>query len=138
MIKIREAPQSIQVFIKYGIVGASGTIISMLTLYILTDIASIYYLLSGIAAVELSLINNFFWNDRWTFRLHKHANSKLTRLLHYHIISITGAIADIALLYILTSWFGIYYLLSNFIAIVCVFFVNYVINSKITWKKASI
>jgi dolichol-phosphate mannosyltransferase len=129
---------SLQTFIKYGIVGASGTVISMLTLYILTDIAGLFYLISGAVAVELSLINNFIWNDRWTFGSNNHANSIKTRIAHYHVISLTGAVADITLLYIFTSWFGIYYLLSNFIAIVCVFFVNYIINSKITWKKAPI
>lgn len=106
----------------------------MLTVYTCTEFFNLFYLISGAIAVEISLINNFFWNDRWTFA-NNHRNSIKKRLAHYHVISLTGAVADILLLYIFTSWFGIYYLISNFMSIVCVFFVNFIINSKVTWKK---
>lgn len=127
--------RTLNTFIKYGIVGASGTLISMTVLYIFTDIFSIYYLLSGVAAIELSLLNNFFWNDRWTFLHNDHADSFKSRLVNYHIISLSGAVLNIMLLYVLTSILGFYYLLSNIMAICCVFIINYLINTRITWKE---
>jgi len=125
----------LKTFIKYGIVGISGTIISMSVLYTLTDIFNIYYLISGLIAIEISLLNNFFWNDRWTFLHNNNMNSVHIRLIDYHIVSLAGALINIMFLYILTSWIGLYYLLSNLIAIMGVFIINYIINTRITWKE---
>lgn len=107
----------------------------MVVLYTFTDIFNIYYLLSGIAAIELSLLNNFFWNDRWTFSNNDHAKSFTSRLGNYHVISLSGAVLNIMFLYVFTSILGFYYLLSNIMAICCVFILNYFVNTHITWKE---
>jgi dolichol-phosphate mannosyltransferase len=129
--------RSFAMMLKYCIVGFSGVIVNMGVLYALTEWFGIYYLVSSVFAVELSIINNFIWNDRWTFvdTFGTHANPIRTRIIMYHVISAVGALANIVLIYILTSWFGVYYIHSNAIAIIGVFVINYLLNSRVTWKR---
>jgi|WetSurMetagenome_2_1015567.scaffolds.fasta_scaffold27417_7 dolichol-phosphate mannosyltransferase len=131
-----KTPESYTIFFKYAVVGFSGALVNMGVLYLLTDIVGLFYLFSSIIAIELSIINNFYWNDSWTFSKGNHSNSLKTRILTYHAISIIGAIANVVLIYTLTSVLGIYYLWSNVAAIIGVFVINYLVNSRVTWKKA--
>ncbi len=123
--------------IKFIIVGLSGVILNMGLLFALTEYAGVYYLYSSILAIEASILNNFFWNEVWTF---KKKESTLVgiwwkRLVSYHIFSIVGIVLNITLLYILTEKFGVYYLISNIIGILAVFLWNYLINRRVTWRS---
>jgi dolichol-phosphate mannosyltransferase len=55
-------------YIKFMIISIIALMINLLVLYILTDIFHIYYLISQIIAIVLSLWINFFGNKIWTFR----------------------------------------------------------------------
>jgi dolichol-phosphate mannosyltransferase len=55
----------------------------------------------------------------------------------YNSISFSGLAINVALLFCFTSFLGIYYLTSNAIAIVVVFFWNYFVNRRFTWKSES-
>jgi dolichol-phosphate mannosyltransferase len=118
-------------FIKFGLVGGSGVIVNTVVLYGLTDFVGIYYLASSLIATELSILNNFVWNDLWTFKENR-AVSRLRRICTYHIISVGGAVINISILYGLTQ-LGVYYLLSNGVGIVVAFGWNFLMNKKVTW-----
>lgn len=54
-------------FLKYLSVGATGVIINLGLLYILTELG-VYYILSGVIGFMVSFITNYQLNKRWTFR----------------------------------------------------------------------
>lgn len=54
-------------FIKFGIVGFSNTVISY-TVYAALTFAGVQYLLSSILGFVASVLNSFFWNNRFVFR----------------------------------------------------------------------
>lgn len=125
-------------FFKYAIVGGSGALINMGVLYLLTDTIGLYYLFSAIIAIELSIISNFYWNDTWTFSKRQKSKPLKTRIVAYHLISFWGAALNVMILFILTTVVGVNYLISNAVAIVGVFALNYFLNSRVTWKKAAL
>lgn len=55
-------------FIKFGIVGASNTAISLIVYYIFIWINQQLYLWGNIAGWVISVANAFFWNNKYVFR----------------------------------------------------------------------
>ena len=60
----------LQRFIKFCLVGSTGTIVDMAVLYLLADpkTLGLNVALSKLVAAEIALLNNFTWNELWTFR----------------------------------------------------------------------
>jgi dolichol-phosphate mannosyltransferase len=122
--------------LSFGIVGISGIFVNMGILWLLTRYAGIYYLVSSIIAIEISVINNFLWNDFWTFgsgREHKR-RSFASRFGLFHLVSAGGAVINWVILLVLTQFAGIYYLISNLIGILAGFVWNYLVNRNVTWR----
>ena len=122
---------------KFGLVGLSGIVVNMGVLWYLTEFVGFYYLVASLFAIELSILNNFLWNDIWTFRAageHK-LTSRWHRVLSFHIVSAGGLIINMGILYLLTSIFGVYYLVSNLIGILVAFAWNFFVNRRVTWTR---
>ena len=56
-------------FIRFNVVGISGFILQTGALFLLThNPYRVGYLFATVAAVELAVLNNFIWHQRWTWR----------------------------------------------------------------------
>ena len=143
LLKIRYA--------KFGIVGASGTVVNMVVLYVAQEL-----LFSGIAAprerlyVSLALaifiatINNFSWNRLWTWADRQApavtagtpAPSTLT-LFSLFAKYLLASWLGIALQYGLTLWLAHYidYRYANLVAIVLASVSNFIANDRWTFRK---
>lgn len=123
---------------KFCFVGLSGVLVNVGSLYLFTEYIGLYYIISSLVAIEISILSNFLLNDYWTFKLKdkadKYTQNRFKRFFSFQCISIVGLIINIGILYFLTNFFGIYYLVSNLIGIVIVFFWNYLMNTQVTWK----
>jgi dolichol-phosphate mannosyltransferase len=120
----------------FGCVGISGIVVNMGLLYALTEYVGLFYLVSAAIAIELSIVNNFFWNDIWTFKSEK--SLKLDRKMHrfasFQVVSMGGLVINIGILFLLTDIAGVYYLLANLVGILVAFAWNYGANRHYTWK----
>jgi len=123
-------------FIKFCLVGASGILVNMGLLWLLTELAGLFYLLSAAISIETSIITNFILNDRFTFpdRRSPGAGHFLRRLLKFNIVSLAGLGINLGVLWLLTSVLGIYYLLSNLCGIAAATLWNYLANIGWTWR----
>lgn len=123
-------------FIKFCLVGLSGVGVNMGLLWLLTEYAGLVYLLSAAIAVETSIITNFLLNNFITFRGRNEPGARpfFQRLLKFNLISLIGLGINIGLLSLFTEVFGIYYLVSNIIAIIIVTLWNYLLNTWWTWR----
>ena len=93
----------------------------------------------GVAAasnIETSIITNFTLNDFFTFpdRRTNGGRQFVCRLGKFNLVSLAGLAVNMAVLWTLTSIFGVYYLLSNLCGIAAATLWNYVVNSWWTWK----
>ncbi|MEA3442149.1 MAG: glycosyltransferase family 2 protein [Chloroflexota bacterium] len=123
-------------FVKFCLVGASGVLVNMGLLWSLTEIAGLFYLLSAAISIETSIISNFILNDFFTFpdRRSAEVKSRLSRLAKFNVVSLGGLGINMALLWLLTEHFGLYYLLSNICGIAAATLWNYFVNTWWTWK----
>ena len=122
---------------KFGLVGLSGIVINMGVLWYLTEFVGFYYLVSSLFAIELSILNNFVWNEFWTFKgIRQHQlSSRWHRIISFHVVSAGGLVINMGVLYFLTSIVGVFYLTSNLIGIMVGFGWNFLLNRNITWVK---
>ncbi len=125
-------------FLKFGIVGGSGIFVNMGGLWFFTEVVGIYYLISSVLAIGLAMISNFIWNDLWTWRDRGEPGVKayLTRMAKFIVVSsIAGFIGNLGILWILTHFFHVYYLISNLIGIAVGTILNYSVNNLWTFKS---
>ena len=88
-------------------------------------------------AIEFSILNNFIWNDLWTFSSveDQKVSSRLHRLITFNIVSVGGAVINYGIFLVLTSWFAVYYMAAQFIGILIAFVWNFLVNRRMTWQR---
>lgn len=131
-------------FLRFGVVGSSGVIVDMLMLYLLHDptMLGLGLTRSKILASELAIVNNFIWNDRWTFRdfskQQQGGRQQLKRFLKFNLICLMGLILNVLLLNLLFNGFHVHYQVANLIAIAAVTAWNFWINLKLNWRSTQV
>jgi len=122
---------------KFGIVGISGIVVNLVLLYFLVQYVHSEDLLASFIATELSILNNFVWNDTWTFRLagNTESSGRFRRLVAFNFVSAGGVAINLGIFYILTRWFAVYYLLAQLGGILIAFSWNFIVNRRLTWGK---
>jgi dolichol-phosphate mannosyltransferase len=127
-------------FVRFALVGLSGIFVDMAILFLLSDPSMLGWKLtrSKIVAAEIAIINNFIWNDRWTFgdisRNQRRWSSTLKRLLKFNLICLMGLILNVLLLNLFFNVFGVNRYLANLMAIAFVTIWNFWINLKLSWR----
>jgi dolichol-phosphate mannosyltransferase len=120
--------------LSFGLVGLSGLFVNMGLLVILTVYGGLYYLLSSVIAIEVSILNNFLWNDRLALGGSPEYRKRpfLKRLGYFHAGIAGGAAINWLVLLLLTQFGGIHYLISNLAGILAGFIWNRLGNRDLT------
>ena len=127
-------------FIRFGVVGLSGVFVDMIVLYLLHDASSLGWGLtrSKIFAAQAAIINNFLWNDAWTFsdmsNQQKGWRKRIKRFVKFNLVCLVGLVLNVLLLNILYNTLGVHYQIANILAIAIVTFWNFWINLKLSWR----
>ncbi len=117
--------------IKFGLVGGSGVVVNMAALFLLHGVLAMPLLVASALAVELAIINNFVWNNAWTFRA---GTASWSRFVRFNGVSLVGLVLSTAATVALVNGLGLYYLMANLVAIGCATTWNFVANSLWTWS----
>jgi dolichol-phosphate mannosyltransferase len=131
-------------FIQFCLVGLTGVVVDMGFLFLLSDPTMLAWPLtrSKIIASELAIINNFLWNDLWTFgditRRQPSKKQQLKRFIKFNLICLAGLILNVVLLNLFFNVFGLNRYLANFCAIAIVTFWNFWVNLKLSWRVTEI
>ncbi len=131
-------------FIQFCLVGLSGVVVDMGFLYLLSDPSMLALPLtrSKIVASEIAIINNFLWNDLWTFGdVTRHQSSKrqrFKRFIKFNLICLAGLVLNVMLLNIFFNVFGLNRYLANFCAIAIVTFWNFWVNLRLSWRVTEV
>ncbi len=120
-------------FIKFNIVGLTGIFVNQGILMLLTSLG-LYYLYSGIIAIEVSIISNFFLNDVWTFR-DRRSGHILKRLVKFNILMLIGLVINLLILYALTELASLHYTISNLFGIGIASIARYLMSIKWAWLQ---
>ena len=119
--------------LKFGAVGATGVIINTAILYVLSRRLGLPLVLSSAIAVELAIVSNFFWNNRWTFACR---SSSLTRFVKFNVASLAGLTVNVTTVWGLTRT-GLFFLAANLIGIAVGVAVNYACSVIWVWRRVT-
>jgi dolichol-phosphate mannosyltransferase len=129
-------------FVKFGTVGASGTVVNLGVLYISQEFLFVAIQdpdmrlnASLVVAIFFATVNNFFWNRVWTWGDRKHRPDKHL-LLHfgqYALASWMGIVLQILLTKLLVVY--LHYLMANALAILLVSVFNFLVNNFWTFRS---
>jgi dolichol-phosphate mannosyltransferase len=143
LARLRVDTLSISRFARFATVGASGVAVDMLLLYAFSDPNMLGWslTLSKVVAAEFAILNNFLWNDAWTFvtaaGVAPRTDRRLNRFLSFNVICGMGICLNVILLNVLYGFFGVNRYLANAIAIAMVTLWNYRLNERLTYGSSS-
>ena len=111
--RTRDTFKNVIQFVKFGMVGLSNTVISYV-LYSILLYFGLYYILANVIAFILSVLNSFFWNNKYIFKNETSQKRSIIKSLGKIYISyaLTGLVMQSLLLYIFVDLVK----LSKFIA----------------------
>lgn len=130
--------EMLKAFIKYLIVGSLNGVIYFILLYLLTDVAKLWYMFSAVVAVVLQTLITFGLHRAWTFADRKVAVSNpitLVRFIKYGIAGVGGLVFGLACLYVITEYFNQWYMVSAIIASYLLLVARFFIDSYWTWRE---
>jgi dolichol-phosphate mannosyltransferase len=116
----------------FVLVGGSGAVVNSVLLYLLYQRLQLPLILASVLAVEVAIVNNFLWNNRWTFG---RRDLSVRRFATFNGVSLGGLAITTATLWLLVNHAGLPYLLANVLGIALATGWNFAINRAVTWRE---
>ena len=124
-------------FAKFCLVGATGVIVDMVVLHCLVKWLGASVSIGKLCSAEVAMLNNFFWNEIWTFRGPTPAaageSGLIFRLLKFQAICGAGIGLAVLLLNLFYRHLGINLYAANLLAILLVTLWNFWMNALFNW-----
>ncbi|MBD1879737.1 glycosyltransferase [Coleofasciculus sp. FACHB-T130] len=138
LLRLRLSRWPIGRFLRFGAVGFSGVFVDMAVFYLLRTQVGLGLTSSAALASELAIINNFLWNDSWTFAdissRQQGWNKRFKRLLKFNLVCLSGLVLNLLILNLLFNVLGVNQYVAKLIAIAAVTLWNFWINLKLSWR----
>ncbi|MDD7342405.1 MAG: GtrA family protein [Bacteroidales bacterium] len=64
--------------LKYGVIGASNTLITLVVFYLLNTCLGLSYGISNVVGYVLGVVNSFVWNRNWVFHTKRNLRREAT------------------------------------------------------------
>ncbi|WP_242041574.1 glycosyltransferase family 2 protein [Alkalinema sp. FACHB-956] len=130
-------------FLRFGIVGFSGLAVDMAVFAVLFGLLGpSRAVLAAVLSAEVALINNFVWNDFWTFgeisRGQPGKRRWLKRLLKFNVVCGTGIVLQGSLMGLFSTVLGLNPFLAKLLAIAIVVMWNFWVNLKLNWRVTDV
>ncbi len=114
-------------------VALIGAVVNEIFLISLVGFFHLHYLIAGIVAVEAGILASFLLNEKWTFRGRVLKGWPL-RLMRYNAFVFGGLLVNLLVLFVLTEFGNLLYLLSNIFAMGTAVSWNYWLMGLLTRK----
>lgn len=116
---------------KFNLVGALGVGVQLLLLAMLNRAWRLPYLAATAVAVELTVLHNFFWHVRYTWRERKAALGFPVRLLRFHLSNgLVSLVGNVVLMAVLAGRLRLPMLLANILSIVTCSITNFFLADR--------
>ena len=144
LLRLRIGGFPLRRFVRFCLVGLSGVVVDMGLLFVFSDPTMLGWGLtrSKLLGSEIAIINNFLWNDLWTFgdvaKKQAGGTQRLRRFGSFQLICLAGLGINTLLLNFQFNILGFDRYLANGIAIVMVTGWNFWLNWKLNWPASEL
>jgi putative flippase GtrA len=117
-------------WLRFNAVGAMGIVVQLAALGALRGGLGLPYLAATAVAVELAVLHNFAWHERWTWkdRTGRHSGVAM-RLVRFHLGNgIISLLVNLGLMRLLVGRFHIQYIAANLAAIAAGSIANFMVG----------
>jgi putative flippase GtrA len=125
---------------KFNAVGGIGIVVQLAALALLRSLLKLDYLLATGLAVEIAVIHNFLWHERftWAERAAARPVQSLVRLVKFNAsngaVSIVG---NLVLMRLLVGELEFNYVVSNLVAIVVCSLANFLLSDRFVFDASA-
>ena len=134
-------------FIRFAVVGLAGTFVDFLFYKVFINAFHLSPPVAKIFSTEFGIMNNFVFNNFWTFKGRNTDTHIIKRLGIYNLVSMGGLLIGVGIIALLHQLYGdgfitllghrIAYNNFYFFATIPVVMIwNFIVNQKITWKHS--
>jgi len=126
-----------QRWVAFNLVGVLGILIQLSTLAVLTGWLGLHYLLATGLAVELVVLHNFVWHERWTWsdRSRKDKEGVWRRLVRFHFANGALSIAgNIILMRFFAGTLSMNYTVANALSIAVCSILNFFASDRLVFQ----
>lgn len=92
-------------FLRFGVVGFSGLFVDIGVFYLLRELIGLPLYLSTALSIEAAIVNNFLWNDAWTFadlaQQQKGWRARIRRFYKFNLVCLIGAFLQVGIMTLL-------------------------------------
>jgi putative flippase GtrA len=114
----------IQLF-RYTFVGGLAFIVDFGLLYLLTDYAGLYYLVSAAISFLAGLTVNYLLSIRWVFHAQESREHPWMDFGMFAVIGVIGLVLNAVIIYVCAELLTIHYLIAKIISTILVFLWNF-------------
>lgn len=124
-------------FIKFGLVGVSNTLISYF-IYLIGLGIGLHYLLSSVLGFVISVINSFYWNNRYVFKTEEGEHRSVWKSFCKTFLAYagTGLVLNNILLFLQVDLLSVSETLAPLINLLITIPLNFIINKLWAFKKS--
>lgn len=133
-------------FIKFGVVGFVGTMVDFIFYNLFIGSFGLRPATAKGISTEIAILNNFTFNNLWTFKRRKTKTNIWQKLLIFNTVSFGGLIISVVIVKLLHNLYGDgiftlgflkiqYYNIFFFAAIPPMMVWNFLMNHLVTWKN---
>jgi putative flippase GtrA len=116
---------------KFNLVGVVGMLVQLGALAVFVQLVPGHYLCASAAALEVTLLHNFVWHCKFTWRDRRDDAGLATRLMRFHLTNgLVSMIGNLVLTRILVHDARMAVLEANGIAILCCSIVNFCLSDS--------
>ncbi|MEH2082739.1 MAG: glycosyltransferase [Nostoc sp.] len=129
-------------FVRFGFVGFSGVFVDLTVFHLLRTVIHLGLTRSTILSAGVAIVNNFLWNDIWTFsdisQGQRALHQRFKRFLKFSAVCLAGVILQALIINFLYNILEINQYLAKLIAIAVATIWNFWINLKLSWRVTDV
>lgn len=128
----KSASLYVQVF-RYLVSGGTAFIVDFSTLWLLTEVVHLHYLLSSVIANVVGLVITYIFSIFWVFDT-RSVDNRVAEFTIFAAIAGFGTLLTTLLMWFITECIGVQYLLSKVITTLCIAVLNFVLKKQLLFK----
>src|SRR3972149_11832389 len=112
-------------FLRSVVTGGISALVSLGVLWVLTEQFGVYYMKSSVIGFACALVVNFSLQKYWTFK--ERLGNIFEQFMKSFILAAFNLLFNLVVLYVLTEFFGLWYIVSQILAMGSLAILNFTV-----------